>query len=701
MELVLDCETDVVFTGTRKRDKKYMDPYTPGTALVSVGAMALSIIDYDIAQDFPLDIGLGIKTWVFKHDEVPVPDKPDELQALINRADLLVFQNAAYDIPWLIETGFDLGDTPIYDTMLASYVLSRGERKSHSLENLCVEHGLTHKRSDIMQGYYDSHTLMSAVPLDIHLEYLRGDIQSTAELYLKMRALYADDVNKGLQKTLDLANDVCGVLSEIYRNGVRIDRGALQEVKQEYESEKIALTTRLESTAAEVMGDLPYSLTSTEQLSRIIYSRQPRDKATWKKQFSYWMKDGKYKDAIAQHAAPVYRMQADKCSECNGYGKIQKTRKSGELYKLANVCPICKGMRFTYTKTATLAGFKFTPPNSQWVTDDGFSTSKDQLYALSKAAQKRGMHKAQQFLVDVMRLNAINSYLSNFVKGINTNISVSGLLHVSLYQYTTATGRLSGRDPNMQNMPQGRTFPVRKVFRSRWDNGTIMEGDYAQLEFRCAVFQAQDEVGMREIDEGFDVHSYTAECMTTAGEPTERQEAKAHTFKPLYGGTTGTPAQVTYYESFTAKYKGIAAWQDVLCDTALKTKIITLPSGREYRFDARRNSNGSISPRTKIVNYPVQGFATGDIVQLAMVMLSRAMRAAKVKSLLINQVHDSIVADVYPGEEDVMAPLMNSVMSGIIATMKSYWGVDFNVPLTVEIKGGKDWLNTSVIKLEA
>ena len=89
----------------------------------------------------------------------------------------------------------------------------------------------------------------------------------------------------------------------------------------------------------------------------------------------------------------------------------------------------------------------------------------------------------------------------------------------------------------MQNMPRGGTFPVKKVFVSRFEDGWIMEADFAQLEFRTAAFLAQDETAMREISTGFDVHAYTAKVITDAGQPTSRQEAKEHTFAPLFGAT--------------------------------------------------------------------------------------------------------------------------------------------------------------------
>ena len=130
------------------------------------------------------------------------------------------------------------------------------------------------------------------------------------------------------------------------------------------------------------------------------------------------------------------------------------------------------------------------------------------------------------FLKNVRRLSALDTYLSSFVEGISTYTKPDGKLHVRLLQHRTSTGRFSGADPNMQNMPRGGTFPVKKIFVSRWEGGKILEADFAQLEFRTAAYLSQDKVAMQEISEGFDVHSYTAKVITDAGQPTLGKKLK-------------------------------------------------------------------------------------------------------------------------------------------------------------------------------
>jgi DNA polymerase-1 len=247
----------------------------------------------------------------------------------------------------------------------------------------------------------------------------------------------------------------------------------------------------------------------------------------------------------------------------------------------------------------------------------------------------------------------------------------------------------------MQNMPRGQTFPVKKVFVSRWKSGKIMEADFAQLEFRTAAYLSQDGVAIEEVSTGFDVHSYTAKVITDAGQPTDRQTAKAHTFAPLYGATGfgRTPAEAKYYEHFTKKYKGIAHWHSRLAKEALETGKIVTPSGRQFCFpDVVRKSSGRVSHFTQIKNYPVQSFATADIVPIVLLYIEKEL--AYMNSCVVNTVHDSIVIDVHPDEERAVIEVISKTNREITGMINSRWGIDFNVPLLLEAKIGPNWLDT-------
>ena len=315
---------------------------------------------------------------------------------------------------------------------------------------------------------------------------------------------------------------------------------------------------------------------------------------------------------------------------------------------------------------------------------------------LEGIARSKGLKEAELFLQNLRRLSAVETYLSSFVEGIATHVKNDGRLHVRLLQHRTGTGRLSGADPNMQNMPRGGTFPVKRVFTSRWEGGQIMEADMAQLEFRVAAFLAQDATAIEEVSTGFDVHAYTAKVISDAGQPMSRQEAKAHTFAPLYGasGFGRSQAEATYYQQFTTKYSGIAKWHEALAKEALNTGKITTPSGREFAFpDVVRRRFGGVTFFTQIKNYPVQSFATADIVPISLIYIDRLLTANRLHSCVVNSVHDSVVIDVHPDEKDKVLKVISTANDKLIAIVNRKWGIDFNVPLLLEAKIGPNWLD--------
>jgi DNA polymerase-1 len=270
-----------------------------------------------------------------------------------------------------------------------------------------------------------------------------------------------------------------------------------------------------------------------------------------------------------------------------------------------------------------------------------------------------------------------------------------GFIHPEFMQCVTATGRLSSRNPNFQNMPRGNTFAIRKVVESRFEDGFIMEGDYSQLEFRVAGFLAKDGQVYADVKAGTDVHSYTASVIGCT-----RQQAKAHTFKPLYGGTTGTEDQKRYYRAFKDKYEGVTEWHDKLQRNAVRYKKIILPSGREYMFPGCKWTEwGTATNRTAICNYPVQGFATADLLPLALVSLQKVVESAGIQSVICNTVHDSIVMDVHPDEKNICIDMMKHAMLSLPFETVRRYRLSYDMPVGIEIKIGKNWLDLEEVDL--
>jgi len=675
MKLTLDVEN----TTTERGGKLHLDPFEPTNSLTMVGMLS------DRGEELIV---------TFDHNEVDATtDGHAIVQQWLDETTVLICHNAAYDLLWVWESGFTY-DGAVFDTMLAEYVLQRGNKEPLSLEACAERYELETKKQDTLKEYFRKGYSTRDIPHDELSEYLSADLHATQQLADKLMYRLNTPADSGLRSTVDLTNQVCVTLARIYQRGFAVDLSKLDEVRNEFEQERADLEKALQSHVRNVMGDTPINLNSPEQLGWVIYGRKVIDKADWASKIDPYMDDVSFRSMVSYGTERLYKTVAQQCHTCSGTGYVRKTKKNGEPFAKPSRCAECNTEGFLFIPSDTLAGFKFKPPSSKWLSANGFSTSKQNLELLEAGAKSRGMDDAVDFLYKVRRLSAVDTYLSSFVEGIRNYTKQDGKLHVSLLQHRTSTGRFSGANPNMQNMPRGGTFPVKKVFVSRFDGGLVMEADFAQLEFRAAAFLSQDEVAIEEVSTGFDVHSYTAKVITDAGQPTSRQDAKAHTFAPLYGATGfgRTKAEAAYYEHFNSKYKGVAAWHSRLAKEAIETQKITTPSGREFAFpDVVRKSSGRVSHFTQIKNYPVQSFATADIVPIALLHIEDLLKG--MQSCIVNSVHDSIVIDIHPDEEAQVINVIDATNDRLLELITLRWGVEFNVPLLLEAKIGPNWLD--------
>jgi len=678
MEIVLDVENTTI----KRNGKVILDPFEPSNFLVQVGMMAVKggsecIVTLDHVEQKDTS-GAGRK----------------EIQKVLDMTTLLIMHNAQHDLMWLWECGFKYsGD--IYDTMLSEYILLRGQKEPLSLDACAQRYELDVQKQDTLKKYFKEGYNTNEIPLNELSFYLRADLGATMGLYLKQEERYADPSCASLHTIRAITFNTCKTLTRLYMSGVKVDLGALQQVRTEFEKEKADIELRLHKQIRELMGDTPININSPEQASQVLFSCKVHNKKEWAELFEFVKTPQEFRDAVKSNSSRLFKTKAFTCPVCKGEAKTYKIKKDGTKFARPNKCKDCDARGYQLKKTNEMAGLGFAAPSKKWISANGFSTGKDNLDALIATSKNNRMDKAANFLSDLKRLSAVSSYLSSFVDGISTYTKPDGFLHVGLTQHITATGRFSGRNPNMQNMPRGNTFPVKKVFISRWEGGHICEADFAQLEFRTAAFLAQDKVAMDEILSGFDVHSYTAKVISDAGQPTTRQEGKAHTFAPLFGATGygRSKAEASYYEHFNDKYPGIAAWHKKLGNEAIRLNKITNVSGRQYAFpDVVRRENGMPTHFTMIKNYPVQGFATGDVVPLVLIELEA--RLEKMQSCIVNTVHDSMVIDIHPNEKEYVLSIINTLNEDLDKLIEEAYDIKMNVPLLLEAKIGPNWLDT-------
>lgn len=685
-------------------------PFNPENYLVSAGAAW-------IKEDMTLD---DVHYFFFEHNDIPsdynVVDSYNRLKGMIAEADILVGHNLKFDLHWLQQTGFPIQGKKFFCTMIAEYVLCRGQKKVLSLDETSKRRKVHFKKSELVSERFNAGQGYEAMPMEIVEEYGRSDVLSCAEVFLSQTAEYAENENTNLRKTRNVMNEFLEVLLSMETNGILIKLDELDIVEKEFTEERTQLEKRMYEICKEVMGDVPINLNSPAQLSEVIYSRRILDKAKWKDTFNIGLNkmgkplprprftDKEFAGEVKANTEILYRKKGSTCETCEGQGTVQKTKKDGTPYKKPSKCVTCNGIGISFTNTDHVAGFKLLP---KWVGDvsaNGFVTSKQAVSGLLAQAHRKRNELAVEFLQSMMRLNAVSTYLSSFCGGIRRNTRPNGLLHTTFNQCITATGRLSSSDPNFQNQPRSGTFPVRKCVVSRFDGGKIVEADFSGLEFRIAGVLSQDGQIISDILEGKDVHKQTAsiinQCSVDDVTKEMRQQAKAYTFAPLYGGRgAGEPPHVqNYFREYFNIYERLGEWHEELRNTVLKTGKVALPSGRELAWpDAKREANGWVTYGTQIVNYPVQSFATADIVPLACIRAYKMIKDRHIQSLCVLTVHDSIVIDTHPDEIGIVKDILVEAMEGVVQELEKRYDYKMVLPLAIEIKAGDNWLNGDVI----
>ena len=636
----------------------------------------------------------------FYHKEQdPTPKARDTLQSALDNTELLVGHNIKFDLKWLRACGF-IYTGKVYDTMIAEYIIHGGEKVPLSLAKCCERYALSPKKSGLIEEYMKKNVSFESIPWDVVKEYGEADVQVTKELYDAQISNMPDS----LKATNELMNEFCDVLCDVENNGLQISYENLSEIKTTYTKEVKDLERYLNTEVKSLMGDTPVNLDSPEDRSKIIFSRAVLNKKQWASHFNLGyevrgntrkkkrlptMSTQAFQQGIVRLTKPLFKTVMQRCSSCNGIGYKLALKRDGTVGKQKRICKSCDKKGVIYRPTRDFAGLGMNSRGPIDLTVHGFKTDRPTLEGLVVTSRP----EQKTFMESYIRYNAIKTYLKTFIEGIEKGLDDRSRIHPHYMQCVTSTGRLSSRNPNFQNMPRGGTFPVRKVVVSRWEGGHILEGDYAQLEFRVAGFLAKDDKVYEDVRNDVDVHSFTASVLGVS-----RQEAKADTFKPLYGGFLGTPKQMQYYRAFKQKYKQIAEWHETLQNDAISFNRIVLPSGRYYNFkNVFRMRYGGVSNATAIKNYPVQGFATADLLPIALIKLKKLLTDRRMQSIICNTVHDSIVIDVHPDEQDLAVETMKEAMFSLPEECKKRYNVDYDMPIGIEIKIGNNWLDMKEI----
>ncbi len=351
----------------------------------------------------------------------------------------------------------------------------------------------------------------------------------------------------------------------------------------------------------------------------------------------------------------------------------------------------CVGHRFNINSTQQLGAVLFDElklPGGRR-TKSGFSTDASVLEGL------RGIHPIIEPLVEYRQLTKLKStYVDALPALINPK---TGRVHTSFNQTGTATGRLSSSDPNLQNIPirseLGRQ--VRKAFVAG-DGSLLLSGDYSQIDLRVMAHLSQDTNLLAAFHRDDDIHRSTASEVfgvpPSAVTPDMRRVAKTVNFGVIYGISDYGLEQATelsreeasqFINTYFEKHQGVKEYVEATKRQTRERGYVETILGRRRYIPEINSSNAQVRAAAErmAINMPVQGTAA-DIIKLAMIGIQREMDERGLRSRMLLQVHDELLFEVPQEEQEEMKGLVLEVMPDALK---------LSVPLTVEVKTGKNW----------
>jgi len=330
-------------------------------------------------------------------------------------------------------------------------------------------------------------------------------------------------------------------------------------------------------------------------------------------------------------------------------------------------------------------------------TKSGPSTDEGVLEALSRD------HEIARVLLEYRRVTKIKStYVDAFPQLIDPK---TGKVHASFNQTGTETGRLSVSNPNLQNLPIRTEIgrQVRRAVISPDENTCLISADYSQIELRILAHLCGDRDLTAAFKKGQDIHRFTASLIygTDEKDTTEqmRETAKRINFGIVYGlSAYGLARDLkisqdeanSFIEAYFARYPGVKDYIQEQIETARDKGFVTTILGRRRYLPEIKNKNPGIRQfaERQAVNTPIQGSAA-DLIKMAMVSIHSRFKKDALKSRMVLQIHDELVFVVPAAELDGVLTLVRERMENVI---------ELTVPIKVEIKKGRNWLEMDEVK---
>ena len=320
---------------------------------------------------------------------------------------------------------------------------------------------------------------------------------------------------------------------------------------------------------------------------------------------------------------------------------------------------------------------------------NGFSTDAETL---------EDLRQYSPIIDDILEYRQVTKLKGTYAAALPKLADADARIHTDFKQALTATGRLSSADPNLQNIPirtkMGRE--MRRYFIAP-EGSVLIDADYSQIELRLLAHISDDYTMSEAFRSGADIHRKTASAVF--GVPEEsvndemRKRAKAVNFGIVYGisgfslakdiGITTAEAS-KYIKNYMMNYPSIELYLERVVADAKENGYTETLMGRRRYIPELNAANGMLRQFGKRVamNAPIQG-AAADVMKLAMIKVYERLLREEPEAKIVMQVHDELIVEAPEERADAVCRIVREEMEG---------AVKLNIPLTVDVTVGKNWL---------
>lgn len=618
-------------------------------------------------------------------------------------------QNLKFDMLWFWENEdwqkYLINGGTVWDTQTVEYLLSGQRFGKRDLNTLAIKYGAKLK-DDRIGEMFKAGKLANEIHPELLIPYAKADVDNT-EIVMRGQAQLAKKHN--MFPLIRVYMDHYLALAEMEFNGLYVDRDLAIKHTRRLQGEVEELKEKLSATAEELRwpGEyVEFNPFSLEHTSCLLFGGE--------------IKTIQDRPTLDDEGNEQFYKTGKRAGEL----KTRKTRIDVRFVGLGHSPTL-------YKATQKASGY--------WAVGD-------------EVLSKMNDETAEDFL----KLRQLNKLLTTYfyskeytkegkVKKITGMIPLihkhTKCIHSEFQSALTATGRLSSRSPNIQNLP----VEVLDIFCSRWgDDGVILDIDYSQLEVVVQAYITKCSKMIKDIEDGVDFHckrlayaenlSYdevVAKCAESDEWKHKRKKAKAISFQKAYGAqpksiaeSTGIPLHVIekVFAAEDMEYPEIAEYYAEVQRQVLESrtptkdllKIRDKASGGQIEKDGEYAAYGTYQSITgklysfneravmtkrgvfryfsmpDIQDYPIQGTAA-DIVACQVGKLFRELIKHRDKCLLINEVHDSVILDVKKEHLDWTIETACAILTDVDSSFVEHFGVNFDVPIKVDYSVGRTW----------